>query len=449
MSASQQLTHSQQSHRDDKSVAVPDATHQSSTIQSRLKNVSERFRGLGANSRTGKGQLVKRSSAVRLRKSKTSSAGAKTQTKRNQPTVPHYTALSQLPTLEEEAPNEWVDEKQLPRIPSASKLRQVSHTMSQSDLTKRSHDELVEAILALRIENEELRSKDPVIAKAKDSFLAEDEDLKEARRQIHELQQQSQAAKNKVVEMEREVKKMVREMALATKLGPNQFDDTHIRDEVARLRYQVFNWVASEAWQMPNNSTQNKTDSQRRLEQYQFLRTTCPRYVEYVASIKDLKRLIQAHEHVELLHEWRATSARLLTVQASSSMEAYMQESVKDLVMDLLDELKPLTTKEPNVIAMRDIFLEAVHLDQQIQMQKQQYKFLHVIWPGKEYKPASFCFSENSMEIDDEKSDTEYSEEVTLVVAPGVKKNGNSAGKNYGQSISILKSRVDVMKIVN
>jgi hypothetical protein len=106
------------------------------------------------------------------------------------------------------------------------------------------------------------------------------------------LEEELKIARIKAKEAERARDKMFKDLAAATKIETTLYDDSHFKEEVQQLRYQVYNWVK-------NRKRKVVSRSQRRaymvLNQYDFLCTTCPSYQDYLGNKEEMHLLIEAH----------------------------------------------------------------------------------------------------------------------------------------------------------
>lgn len=128
-------------------------------------------------------------------------------------------------------------------------------------------------------------------------------------------------------------------------------------------------------------------------------------------------------------------------------MQPDAQLAVEQLVLDLDDDLQAIVAagQDLDVRGLEDLFKDAVKLDTIIKQQRPLYSLYPVL--SKFPEPWTLYFSAGSMEINDDDGKKPLPDPkhlVKLVVAPGFWKYGNSAGRKYGEEISILRTKVEV-----
>jgi hypothetical protein len=143
--------------------------------------------------------------------------------------------------------------------------------------------------------------------------------------------------------------------------------------------------------------------------------------------------------HVELRNESRVANAQLIMSGDLGSENTDVEKVIRNLVCDLDEALKPITTKRLDWQGLEGLIQDAVKLDALIQQQRQVYTFFPRVYAD----PKLHRFDPSMMESINE--DTEVrGRQVQLVVRFGLRKFGNSAGRNYEQKIEIVKALVDL-----
>jgi hypothetical protein len=127
---------------------------------------------------------------------------------------------------------------------------------------------------------------------------------------------------------------------------------------------------------------------------------------------------------------------------ALGSRNTDVENVIRDLVIDLDKELRPITTKRLDWQGLEGLVQDAVKLDALIQQQRQVYTF----FPRVYAEAKLYRFDANKMESINEDIEVQ-GKTVQLVVGFGLRKFGNSAGKNYDQQIDIVKALVDFDKL--
>jgi hypothetical protein len=161
---------------------------------------------------------------------------------------------------------------------------------------------------------------------------------------------------------------------------------------------------------------------------------------------------VSREHHAELYHDWRATNARIMAARDESFTRTALLKVTQEYSLDLKEDLEQFAandldkTKSPfkgDKINLEDLVREAISLDAILQQQRPYFQFYPSLPQNTEW---NLRFSENVMEvpIDDGKEILE-GRQVRLILAPGLYKYGNSAGRNYAQKCTILKANVDVM----
>ena len=145
--------------------------------------------------------------------------------------------------------------------------------------------------------------------------------------------------------------------------------------------------------------------------------------------------------HAELRNESRVASAQLVMSGALGSSNPDAEKVIRNLVFDLDVELRPITTKRLDWQGLEGLIQDAVKLDAMIQQQRQIYTFFPRVYADA--KP--YRFEPSTMESINEDTEARGAT-VQLVVAFGLRKFGNSAGRNYEQQIEIVKALVDLEK---
>ena len=145
--------------------------------------------------------------------------------------------------------------------------------------------------------------------------------------------------------------------------------------------------------------------------------------------------------HTEVRNEWRVASAQLIMSGALGSSNPEVEKVIRNLVCDLDEELRPITTKRLDWQGLEGLIQDAVKLDGLIQQQRQVYTFFPRVYADA--KP--FRFTPSKMESINEDTEARGAT-VQLVVGFGLRKFGNSAGRNYEQQIEIVKALVDLEK---
>lgn len=114
-----------------------------------------------------------------------------------------------------------------------------------------------------------------------------------------------------------------------------------------------------------------------------------------------------------------------------------MSRKLREKVQDLCKQLAPITKSKYDTLASQvsDIFKEALELDKLISKQ-----VADIYWTDVTNKPERL--DEMSMELQQGEMRTENSQEVQLIVAPGLIKEGKSTGEDYEMKSILLKETV-------
>lgn len=432
-----------------------------------------------------------------------------------------------------------------PKLRSNSSLDSFTHNAPKEYLLKSSPDELVQAILCLRIENKDLckitipprsssQPKEQPIdldTPSRQQWTAQQEELLRSRaelglakekvaelerelnrektrvREVEEkanhllhVEEELRQERAKVTEAEKQAKRTLKELAFVTRTEGNLYDDNHFLDEVKGLRYSIDNWVRNQSWRVVGEQSQSTN-----LKSYQFLKTTCRYYLDYIESPSELRTLVhsyiwhvlgsqvfganvwaesgeyidgpdgrntsnplsswQAHigtnylnrletiyltkvleetvdgaEENVLYHEWRVANARLIATRNSVAIIRAIEKETQRLVLDLDDDLKKIVEDDIDVRGLEELFHNAVKLDALMQRQRPNYMFYPFSGKGLE-------FDRNNMDATNNAIDPPPPESrrlVKLVVQPGFRKYGNSAGRNYDTGHSLLNTAVEL-----
>jgi hypothetical protein len=133
-----------------------------------------------------------------------------------------------------------------------------------------------------------------------------------------------------------------------------------------------------------------------------------------------------------------------MAARKSPKVKLAILDAPVDLVLDFDDELKQLATGVIDLKKLEILCHEAVQLDAVMQQQRPHYFFYPII--KSKWK---LDFSSASMEVygDDGKiAAPADGHPLKLVLRPSFLKQGNTAGKNYKQVISILKMLVELKR---
>ena len=331
------------------------------------------------------------------------------------------------------------------------------------------------------------------------------DELTAAKDQIARLEAELEQEKLNYVKSEKARKQAVNAQALLTRTDPSSFDDEHFREQVENLQFKVGHWVRNQDWKVFDPRENIPEDIQKRCRVFE---PTCPQYHHYLYSKRGIELLMEAHvwqflgleifgqdlwalteeaekllspdkygnpfadwkkylgtknpkmcarlllnrlpersigeDQKEMLQAWRVASARLLAARKSPAVYTAIMNATQDLVLDFTeDEVGLLARGSLDIVKLELLCREAVQLDSVIQQQRPNYHF-YPIFRSRNWK---WGFLPTCMEIfgDDGKYPAHReSQEVKLVLRPGFRKFGNSAGKNYNQEISILNMVVEL-----
>lgn len=295
----------------------------------------------------------------------------------------------------------------------------------------------------------------------------------------------------------------------SVKADPYQYDDDFFKKEFKTFRYRIEHWVRNQKWQLARNRSIPKnfrllqsttpysvhyTSSQRGMEvlidariwkyltEYVFGRDLwadggiddvhIKKNQRAYDTFKDilgrqtLKFLedneltsfriaqnVSREDHAELYQEWRATNARIMAARDKSFTRTALRKITQEYSLDLKEDLELFAandldkTKNPfkgDKTNLEDLVGEAISLDAKLQQQRPCFQFYPSLPQNTER--WSLRFSENAMEVpNDDGEEILEGRQVRLILAPGLYKYGNSAGRNYAQRCTILKANVDVM----
>lgn len=146
-------------------------------------------------------------------------------------------------------------------------------------------------------------------------------------------------------------------------------------------------------------------------------------------------------------------TARIMAARDESFTEQALKKTIQNFALDIKVDLEPFAvnnldrSKSPSKgvrVRLEDLVRDAISLDAIMQQQRPCFNFVPN-FPDRSEK-WNLRFSEISMEVPkDDKQESLEGQQVRLVLAPGLCKYGNSAGRNYGQACTIMKAEVDVM----
>ncbi|KAI9771288.1 MAG: hypothetical protein M1840_002258 [Geoglossum simile] len=157
-----------------------------------------------------------------------------------------------------------------------------------------------------------------------------------------------------------------------------------------------------------------------------------------------------SEEHVDLRHEWRVATARIMAARGSSSMQRALGEAVRERALELRGDLQTFSTGDldassKTMMKLEDLIQDAVDLDIIFEQQLPHFFFYPVLPENPEN--WGLVFSNNSMVVacDDGKVPLpDRHQQVKLVLTPGLWKHGTSAGRNYEQRSIISKAEVEI-----
>ena len=117
---------------------------------------------------------------------------------------------------------------------------------------------------------------------------------------------------------------------------------------------------------------------------------------------------------------------------------------IKDLCLSMESNLRGIVHKRPDVKGLEDLVREAVDLDAIMQQQRPSYRFFPDV--SDPPKPLKLIFCESTMDIVDydDREPLPTNQQIKLVLAPGLWRYGNSAGKEYNKRSCILRAEVDI-----
>jgi hypothetical protein len=167
---------------------------------------------------------------------------------------------------------------------------------------------------------------------------------------------------------------------------------------------------------------------------------------DFKAKLSDLNtEKTVSDEYIELRHEWRVASARLLAARKSESVGRRLDNAIEELSLDMEDGLRGVFHKQLDVQGLEDLVRQAVELDAIMQQQRPSYRFHPNLSDPLEV--SKLMFSESTMDIVDydDKEPLPTNQQVKLILAPGLWRYGNSAGKEYTKGSCILRAEVDII----
>lgn len=295
----------------------------------------------------------------------------------------------------------------------------------------------------------------------------------------------------------------------SVKADPYQYDDDFFKKEFKTFRYRIEHWVRNQKWQLARNRSIPKnfkllqsttpysfhyTSSQSGMEV--LIDARIWKYLtEYVfgrdlwadggiddvqikknqraydtfknilgrQTLKFLKdneltsfriaQNVSREHHAELYQDWRATNARIMAARDKPFTRTALRKITQEYSLDLKGDLELFAandldkTKNPfkgDKTNLEDLVGEAISLDAILQQQRPCFQFYPSLPQNMER--WNLRFSESAMEVpDDDGEEILEGRQVRLILAPGLYKYGNSAGRNYAQRCTILKANVDVM----
>lgn len=151
-----------------------------------------------------------------------------------------------------------------------------------------------------------------------------------------------------------------------------------------------------------------------------------------------------SNKKTELRHEWRAVSARILAARRPESVGRELDNVIKKLRLDVEYHLRGIVHKL-DVQGLEDLVRQAVELDAIMQQQRPSYRFYPDVFDLEE--SLNLIFSESTMDLVDydDKAPLPANRQVKLVLAPGLWRYGNSAGKEYTKGSCILRAEVEII----
>ena len=145
-----------------------------------------------------------------------------------------------------------------------------------------------------------------------------------------------------------------------------------------------------------------------------------------------------------------------MAARDKSSTRTALQKITQEYSLDLREDLEQFAandldkTKSPfkgDKANLEDLVGEAIGLDAILQQQRPYFQFYPSL--PKNTERWNLRFSGNAMEVPNDDGEEILEErQVRLILAPGLYKYGNSAGRNYAQRCTVLKANVDVMDAI-
>ncbi|KAL2060287.1 hypothetical protein VTL71DRAFT_9682 [Oculimacula yallundae] len=400
-----------------------------------------------------------------------------------------------------ESPERQRPPRPSPRDPLETRctLDDIMYATSEASLLQLQPSQLVPALLKLR----EVAATLEDAATAKERSESRSSHLSQVNQQLASLQAQIDETSETLAAVEAELKqekakakeaarsrnRMLKELSLATKVEATIYDDSHFKEKVAELRYQVYNWVNNRNWKI---STHYNTRYPTISKIYTILRHTSLRYAEYIVTESGIRTLIEAHiwqylgrevfsrsvwadtsegmprhendlvdnaftrlrtdmrrdvppQYEEKLQAWRVASARLMALRPARLTEKSIASATRRVYNPLSEELDLLITGERNSRGLEKILKNAVILDSLIQQQRPEYMFYPILDRKAQYWFVKYDKATMELGYDTPDGIFEESElKVQLVLQPGFWKCGDSSGNNFETRMCLLKTEVEV-----
>ncbi|KAH6674761.1 hypothetical protein B0J14DRAFT_21161 [Halenospora varia] len=367
------------------------------------------------------------------------------------------------------------------------------HEVSRRNLSHSSPDELIDLVLSLQ---KKLKQTTAELVKERERSESQGKKLTCAQEAILRLEKELEGEINASATAENLKNRAIRQLAEAgTKSDPYQLDDKFFKQKFEGFRYQVANWVRNQKWKPAVNVSLR--------DGYKCLKTTTPYFLEYVGSESGMYWLLEARiwqfltedvfgqnvwadggidandikknqkindifncnlednvpqEKVELRHEWRAVTARVMAARSQRFTYEALEDNIVNLSRLLRMDLKRFalshfdTSKSPpdgRTTSIKDIIREAISLDAITQQQRASFCF-NCVAP-KTPERWNLRFSRDLMDVYNNGGKESLPDDgmaIKLILAPALCKFGTSAGRHYQQRCTIVQAKVLVSEEV-
>jgi len=173
-----------------------------------------------------------------------------------------------------------------PRTSSQAKDQPPGSSVSTRPPSESQQGELARATRALDVANKDVRKLQLEL----DKFKVRAKEAEEKANFLVSIEQELREERAKVVEAEKKERTTLKELAAATRTEGNLYDDNHFRGEVENLRYSIDkSWVRNQSWRIIGVETASPN-----LAPYRFLEDICHDYHDYLYNQTALCTLVQA-----------------------------------------------------------------------------------------------------------------------------------------------------------